>query len=357
MCTCVAECLLIVPNVATELYLAEDGPLVAICRIFLFFGRISFVFAPLLSRMLRRCDTSLRRRIGSLVVFVCGNACGSVEPSRGVATALAGWYLISTPMHDAFGGKNMDGPDARDDKTAAEDHGALLVRCVILMLANVCLFLCDALLLTVAPLLRQDVERSRVPSVKAEYAEILTHDPLGEDTRTDKASTDSGLTCVICLDYLEAGEQVAKLPCRHLFHADCVTGWLANHGSCPMRCPGVVLPPPGSVHQAVDVWAVRALRSLGTDGVGEVVEDAASTDSEAHSSGSLATERLEQDFSEAILLPSAVPLPELTFESLSDGVREHLLDTLEEAQRPQGRESRRWQMAQRWAEERSRPDS
>lgn len=46
--------------------------------------------------------------------------------------------------------------------------------------------------------------------------------------------------CTICLLDFEAGEQVAKLPCLHIFHAECIQGWLAQHWQCPYRCPGFV---------------------------------------------------------------------------------------------------------------------
>lgn len=49
----------------------------------------------------------------------------------------------------------------------------------------------------------------------------------------------SGLKCVFCLNRLCEGERVRKLTCRHVFHKDCLDGWLdEQHFDCPLcRCP------------------------------------------------------------------------------------------------------------------------
>ena len=56
----------------------------------------------------------------------------------------------------------------------------------------------------------------------------------------DAASKDAGgnaeaETCPICLDVLEAGDEVRELPCEHIFHLECVDEWLAREATCP-RC-------------------------------------------------------------------------------------------------------------------------
>lgn len=48
--------------------------------------------------------------------------------------------------------------------------------------------------------------------------------------------------CSICQEVFAVGDQVLKLPCRHLFHSDCVRGWLEAKTTCPLcrnRLPDV----------------------------------------------------------------------------------------------------------------------
>lgn len=63
-------------------------------------------------------------------------------------------------------------------------------------------------------------------------------------TTTAATSILSQPTCPICLDDFEANEtQVRELPCRHIFHPDCIDTFLLRNSSlCPM-CKQSVLPP------------------------------------------------------------------------------------------------------------------
>jgi len=47
----------------------------------------------------------------------------------------------------------------------------------------------------------------------------------------------SGTSCVVCLDEVKQGDELAQLPCGHIFHANCVGRWLRVHVQCPYRCP------------------------------------------------------------------------------------------------------------------------
>jgi hypothetical protein len=63
-------------------------------------------------------------------------------------------------------------------------------------------------------------------------------------TASAPVSTLNQPTCPICLDDFEADEtQVRELPCRHIFHPDCIDTFLLRNSSlCPM-CKQSVLPP------------------------------------------------------------------------------------------------------------------
>lgn len=68
---------------------------------------------------------------------------------------------------------------------------------------------------------------------------------LGKDGQppASKASIDampsvkigeSGRECPICLEQFEVDGDAKEMPCKHLFHGDCVNKWLKIHGSCPV---------------------------------------------------------------------------------------------------------------------------
>ena len=41
--------------------------------------------------------------------------------------------------------------------------------------------------------------------------------------------------CCVCLEVMPQGEQVRILPCRHVFHHECIEGWFNQHKfTCPM---------------------------------------------------------------------------------------------------------------------------
>ncbi|KAG9153726.1 hypothetical protein Leryth_005859 [Lithospermum erythrorhizon] len=46
---------------------------------------------------------------------------------------------------------------------------------------------------------------------------------------------DPNSKCVVCLNYFGDGDHVRKLGCRHVFHKDCLDGWLDHlNFSCPL---------------------------------------------------------------------------------------------------------------------------
>eukprot|EP00403_Amphidinium_massartii_P012927 CAMPEP_0178431806 /NCGR_PEP_ID=MMETSP0689_2-20121128/32052_1 /TAXON_ID=160604 /ORGANISM="Amphidinium massartii, Strain CS-259" /LENGTH=220 /DNA_ID=CAMNT_0020053759 /DNA_START=32 /DNA_END=694 /DNA_ORIENTATION=- len=63
--------------------------------------------------------------------------------------------------------------------------------------------------------------------------------PLPEIHRSELADGSKEETCVICLQELEVGEEVAQLQCCHLFHSKCLDMWVRSHKRapwCPLRC-------------------------------------------------------------------------------------------------------------------------
>eukprot|EP00752_Nemacystus_decipiens_P017487 g15678.t1 len=58
----------------------------------------------------------------------------------------------------------------------------------------------------------------------------------GLETEKDDAKEAAAESCVICFGDFEFGEELCRLPCRHLHHAKCIDEWLdgSNHQWCPL---------------------------------------------------------------------------------------------------------------------------
>ncbi|KAI4326653.1 hypothetical protein MLD38_031943 [Melastoma candidum] len=41
-------------------------------------------------------------------------------------------------------------------------------------------------------------------------------------------------SCAICMDNIRAGPQQVRTPCQHVYHGECIAGWLKRSNSCPL---------------------------------------------------------------------------------------------------------------------------
>lgn len=80
-----------------------------------------------------------------------------------------------------------------------------------------------------------------IVSAQPESVHPASQDYL-ERMETAKVSRDmekKGDVCTICLAAFKAGEYANRLPCKHVFHGECVVPWLRTNNTCPV-CRQVV---------------------------------------------------------------------------------------------------------------------
>ncbi|ANM62281.1 RING-H2 finger protein 2B [Arabidopsis thaliana] len=77
---------------------------------------------------------------------------------------------------------------------------------------------------------------------------------------SDNAASD----CIVCLSKLKTGEEVRKLDCRHVFHKQCLEGWLQHlNFNCPL-CRSPLLPHHHQGHGSDASISAFPLRSTST---------------------------------------------------------------------------------------------
>mmetsp|Transcript_56139 Transcript_56139/g.131214 ORF Transcript_56139/g.131214 Transcript_56139/m.131214 type:complete len:308 (-) Transcript_56139:229-1152(-) len=136
-----------------------------------------------------------------------GQVLQSPEVRWGVAITLDMWYLLSTPLN----------------------VGLQQVWLGLLLVANICLCFIDTVTLL------------SILSTRTQPVEVYPERAFrrARHIKLDQAAP----TCAICLCDFEQEESAVELPCKHVFHCDCITIWLQRSRRCPMRCPELVLPP------------------------------------------------------------------------------------------------------------------
>jgi E3 ubiquitin-protein ligase RNF115/126 len=78
-------------------------------------------------------------------------------------------------------------------------------------------------------LAENDPNRSGAPPASKSAVEALPTIKISEEhSGTDAAQ------CAVCKDEFEMGASVRQMPCKHMYHDDCILPWLEQHNTCPV---------------------------------------------------------------------------------------------------------------------------
>lgn len=108
--------------------------------------------------------------------------------------------------------------------------------------------------------------------------EFLEHVTQGSDPRVPPPASRSSIdalptikilkkhiradsTCAVCREDFELGSRVRKLPCKHLYHSDCIVPWLEQRASCPVCRKEVISRSLGDDCNGQNLWGQIRSRS------------------------------------------------------------------------------------------------
>ncbi|GMJ12992.1 BCA2 zinc finger ATL 8 [Hibiscus trionum] len=78
-------------------------------------------------------------------------------------------------------------------------------------------------------LAENDPNRYGTPPASKSAIDSLPSVEITKDHLSSKSNQ-----CAVCMDDFEEGIQVKQMPCKHLYHNDCILPWLELHNSCPV---------------------------------------------------------------------------------------------------------------------------
>lgn len=78
--------------------------------------------------------------------------------------------------------------------------------------------------------MRRSILRTPVTIFQRSHAQSPRPEPRYKVATCDGDGLDP---CAVCLSGIKEKETIAILPCRHVFHCECLQPWFREHNSCP----------------------------------------------------------------------------------------------------------------------------
>jgi E3 ubiquitin-protein ligase RNF115/126 len=82
-------------------------------------------------------------------------------------------------------------------------------------------------------IMQNDPNRYGNPAASKNALEMLEKIIVDEINLNEIGKEGSCENCSVCKDIFEVSQIVLKLPCKHVFHEDCIMPWLKERNSCP----------------------------------------------------------------------------------------------------------------------------
>lgn len=77
-------------------------------------------------------------------------------------------------------------------------------------------------------------DRFRFNPNRKGYGSLSQVEGLEKANKAPDSKEEDGPHCSICLGEYEEGENLVCLPCKHVYHDDCVSSWCSSHVRCPL---------------------------------------------------------------------------------------------------------------------------
>jgi len=82
-------------------------------------------------------------------------------------------------------------------------------------------------------IMQNDPNRYGNPPASKSVIETLEKIIVNEENLNEIGKEGSCENCSVCKDIFEVNQLIVKIPCKHIFHEECIMPWLKERNSCP----------------------------------------------------------------------------------------------------------------------------